>query len=184
MNKVQGKKAEFAPVREDASRVIISYGYTEIDEENATWIEVYIYKKQVSQVTFADVRDAIIADIDANTDEKILSGFKWNDNDGVERNVWLNAENQRNYSEAQRLADKAGTKNFEAQTFKISEDENHNAFYKTFNTLAELNEFYYAVFAYIKQCLGEGWVQKDNIDFAPYEAYFAERVSSETSEEE
>jgi len=172
MNKVFGKKTDFAPVKEDASRVIICYGYQEVDEENATWIEIYIYKKQVSQVTLEDVKKAIIADIDSQTDEKILTGFIWTDNDGVERHVWLSKENQSNYSEAQRLADKKGSKNYTPKTFKISESEDKKAYYRTFETLADLNEFYYAVYDYIEQCLGEGWQQKDAIDFGPYEAFF------------
>lgn len=172
MNKVQGLKEEFVPIREDASRVIISYGYKVVDETSATWIEIYIYKKQLSQLTFDDVKDAILADIDAETDEKILCGFVWPDNDGVERHVWLTRENQSNYSEAQRLADKKGSKNYTAKTFKISEDEDKRACYKTFETLAELNEFYYAVYAYIEQCLADGWIKKDSIDFGPYESMF------------
>ena len=75
MNKVFGKQTDFAPIREDASRVIISYGYEIVDEENATWIEIYLYKKQISQVSLTDVKEAIIADINARTDEKILTGF-------------------------------------------------------------------------------------------------------------
>ena len=172
MNKIQGKKTEFAPIKEDASRVIISYGYEELDEENATWIEIYFYKKQKSQITLEVVKKAIIADIDEQTDDKILCGFKYEDNDGIERNVWLSAENQRNFSEAQRLADKAGAKNYEPQMFKIGQDDEGNACYRTFETLNDLNEFYYAAFAYIKQCLAEGWAKKDSIDFSPYEAIF------------
>ncbi len=173
MNKVFGIASDFALVREEGTRVVISYNMVDEGNGKVSWNEIYLPKKQNSNIlTFDKIKEAIIADIDAATDEKILCGFKWNDNDGVERNVWLNAENQRNYSEAQRIADKLGSENYEAQTFKISEDENHNAFYKTFETLDELNSFYFAVFAYIKQCLAEGWSQKDSFDFSPYEALF------------
>ena len=61
MNKVFGKKTDFAPIKEDASRVIICYGYEEVDEENATWVEIYIYKKQISQITLDDVKKAVAA---------------------------------------------------------------------------------------------------------------------------
>ncbi len=185
MNKVFGITSDFTPVREEGTRIVISYNMVDEGNGKVSWIEIYLPKKQNSSIlSFGIVKEAIIADIDATTDKKILCGFKWNDNDGVERNVWLNAENQRNYSEAQRLADKAGAKNYEAQTFKISEDENHNAFYKTFSTLAELNEFYYAAFAYIKQCLAEGWAQKDSFDFSPYEACFPTVENGNNSVEE
>lgn len=183
MNKVFGKKTDFAPIAEDGSRVIISYGFQEVDEENATWFEIYFYKKQTSQVSLADVKSAIIADIDARTDEKILCGFKYEDNDGIERNVWLSAENQRNYSEAQRLADKAGAKNYEPATFKIGEDENGKSCYKTFETLNDLNNFYFAVFAYIKEVLAAGWAEKDTIDFGPYEEFYTTPENSNSAEE-
>lgn len=144
---------------------------------------MYLYKKQISSLSLSDVKDAIIADINARTDEKILSGFKYGDNDGVERSVWLSAENQNNYSEANRLANLVGSKKFEAVTFKIGEDEEGRACYKTFGSLDELNEFYFGVFAYIKQCLVDGWLEKDSIDFTPYEAFFPAAENNNASEE-
>ena len=171
-NKYSGKKTDFAPVKEDASRVIICYGMEEVDAENATWFQISFYKKQISQLSLEDVKKAIIADINARTDEKILCGFKYEDNDGVERNVWLTAENQRNYSEAQRRAKDKGAKNYVPVTFKIGEDENGAACYRTFKTLDELNTFYDGVYEYIQQCLAAGWAEKDAFDFTPYEALF------------
>ena len=159
--------------------MIICYGFKAIDEENATWFEIYFYKKQVSLLSLANVKKAIIDDIDERTNEKILSGFVYKDNDGIDRNVWLSAENQRNYSEAQRIADKVGADNYEPTTFKIGEDEEGRACYKTFGTLDELNQFYVMAFSHIKQCLFEGWNEKDNIDFKPYEQYF--QTGEETS---
>ena len=184
MNKVFGLISEFAPVRTEGTRIVISYGMEAIDEEKATWIEVYMPKKMNPVITIEDVKRVIIADIDAQTDEKILNGFKWEDNDGIERNVWLTMENQRNYSEAQRLADKAGSKNHEPATFKIGEDEEHRACYRTFETLAELNEFYIAAFNYIKQTLAEGWAIKDSLDFSPYESAFPVAENTDTTTEE
>lgn len=182
MNKVQGLISEFVPVREEGTRIVISYGLEAIGEEKATWVEVYLPKKKNPMLTLDVVKEAIIADIDSQTDEKILTGFVWEDNEGVERHVWLSRENQSNYSEAQRLADKKGSKNYQPKTFKISEDEDKKAFYRTFNTLDELNEFYFAVYDYIEQTLGEGWIKKDSIDFEPYEAFFNKEESETVSE--
>lgn len=184
MNKVFGKKTDFAPIKEDASRVIISYGYVEVDEENATWLEIYLYKKQISQITLADVKAAIIADIDAQTDGKILEGYEWTILHGDETKakkdrrigetikVWLSRENQDNFKEAHRLACLDATKVIPIK-FKINEDEDKKAIYETFKTFDELNQFYLGAFAYIKQnCLDAGWVEKDSIDFSPYEEFF------------
>ena len=119
--------------------------------------------------TIDDVRQLFHAYVDGKTDEKILTGFIYADNDGIERHVWLSRENQSNFSEAQRLADKKGAENYVPETFKISEDEEKNAKYRTFNTLDELNTFYEAAFAFIKQCLRDGWVEKDSFDASEYE---------------
>ena len=172
MNKVFGLISEFSFVREEGTRTVVCYGMEAVDEQNATWIEVYLPKKHNPLIGFKEVKEAIIADIDACTDEKILKGFQYEDNDGIVRNVWLSRENQSNYSEAQRLADKAGSKNYEPVTFKIGEDEDGNAKYRTFDTLSDLNTFYFAVFTYIKQTLADGWQKKDSIDWTPYESLF------------
>lgn len=163
MNKVFGKKKSYAPIKEDASRVIISYGMDSVDKNNATWIEIYLAKKQINHLSLDDVKAAIIADINAQTDEKILSGFVWNGT-----TVWLSAENQRNFSEAQRLG-------IVPVTFKLGEQEDGTPVYHTFDTTAELDGFYHQAAAYIQQCLQTGWYVKDNIDWTPYEAMFAEK---------
>lgn len=184
MNKVFGKKTDFAPIKEDASRVIISYGYQEVDEENATWLEIYLYKKQISQITLADVKDAIIKDIDSQTDEKILCGYEWTILHGDPAKpkkqrligetvkVWLSRESQDNFKEAHRLACIDASAVIPVK-FKIYEDENKKAIYENFESFEELNQFYLGAFAYIKQnCLDAGWVTKDGIDWTPYEEFF------------
>ena len=166
MNKVFGKKTDFAPIKEDASRVIISYDYQEVDEVNATWKEIYLYKKQVSQVSLADVKQAVIADIDASTVEKIKSGFVWN-----EKPIWLSAENQRNFSEAQRLG-------IVGRKEKLGENEDGTPVYHVFETTEELDGFYRQVESYIHQCLADGRDMKDGIDWAPYEELYPSAESN------
>ena len=80
MNKVNGKKTSFAPIREDGSRITICYGLNKLNGDLYEWYEVYLPKKQMSQLTFADVKDAIIQDINHRTDAKILSGMVWKGN--------------------------------------------------------------------------------------------------------
>jgi hypothetical protein len=128
-------------------------------KELVTWYQVEFYKAQGAP-TLDSVKRAIIDDINARTDEKILKGFVWK---GI--NVWLSEENQRNFSEAQRL-------NLVPVKFKLSEDENGTAVYHTFESAEELNNFYTEAATYIQQCLQDGWNEKDNLDFSPYESYF------------
>lgn len=185
MNKVYGLISEFTPVRTEGSRTVISYGKQAVNKENATWNEVYLPVKQYRNIGLKEVKEAIISDINKTTDEKILSGFKYADNDGVERSVWLSSEYQHNFSETHRLAVQQGADAYEPVTFKISEDEDGNAKYRTFATLDELSSFCIAVRAHIRQCQTEGWQEKDNFDWTAYEALYPEqeqeRVAGETN---
>ena len=166
---MNGKKSDFAPMRSDGSRIIISYGLKKNTGTNLyEWHEIYIAKKQVNHLSLQDVKDAIIKDIDARTDAKILNGYPFTP-DGAEEPivVWLSKESQTNFSEAHRLQ-------VVPVKFKLNEDEEKNAIYHTFTTFAELDRFYKGGVAWIQQCLNEGWQRKDNIDWGPYEELLKE----------
>lgn len=165
---MNGKRGDFAYLKEDGSRMVVGYGLKEL--ENGLWecYEVELNKKQVNQVSLQVVKDAIIGDINTQTDEKILKGFVWNN-----INVWLSAENQRNFSEAQRMAEKYGS-NVLPLTFKLGETEDEQPVYHTFETVEELDAFYVQAFSFVNQCLNEGWQRKDAIDWEPYKALFPE----------
>lgn len=165
MKKVSGAIKDFALVRDEGSRIVVCYGYTAVDEKNATWYEIYFYTKK-GKPSFEQVKQAIIDGINSKTDEKILSGFVWNN-----IKVWLSAENQRNFSEAQRMAEKLGESVLPLR-FKLGENEQGQPVYHTFNTVAELDAFYVQAFAYVNQCLNEGWAEKDSIDWGIYKPYF------------
>jgi len=166
MNKVNGKKTSFAPIREDGSRITICYGLKKQSGDLYEWYEIYLPKKQNAQLTLQLVKDAIIADIDAQTDEKILDGYEFTP-DGADTSitVWLSKESQTNFSEAHRLQ-------IVPVKFKLNETEDKQPIYHTFETFEELNRFYVGGVAYINQCLNEGWTRKDSIDWTPYEALF------------
>lgn len=157
MNKVFGKISDFAPIKEDSSRIVISYGREQADEEHATWREIYLYKKQLSQVTLADVKKAVIDDINARVKNAIISGFVFN-----EKPVWLSEENQLNFAQA--VAPVA---------MKVGEEENGTPVYISFETQADVTEFVNACIAWKMNCLSAGWAEKDAIDWAPYEEQFA-----------
>lgn len=168
MSKVFGKKECFIPVRQDGSRTIVSYGYKEEEDHiNATWHEVYFYKKK-GRVTLDMAKKAIYEDINKTTDARILSGFSWTPENGSAISVWLSDENQRNFSEAQRIA-MFMPEGILPVTFKLGEDKDGKPVYHEFTTAAELTGFYLQAVGYINQCLQDGWEQKDGIDWTQYD---------------
>lgn len=170
MNRTYGKKECFEPVRRDASRTIVSYDYKEEEDHiNATWREVYFYKKKNRHPTLIQVKGAVYADINKQTDEKILSGFAWTPEGGeTSIRVWLSDENQRNFSEAQRIS-MMMPQAILPVTFKLGEQKDGSPVYYEFQTAEELTSFYLQAVAHINQCLAEGWARKDGIDWEPYQ---------------
>lgn len=173
MNKINGLASEFALVKEEGSRTVISYGFeAEQGGEKATWYEVYFPKKQ-GKPNLEAVKKAVIADINAQTDEKILNGFPWailhGEHAGETVSVWLSEENQRNFSEAQRVAVMTDGANLPLQV-KVSEGADGMPVYDSFETIQEITNFYLAGVQFINATLQAGWAEKDAIDWAPYEA--------------
>ena len=164
--KTSGLLADFAPILDEGTHITICYGLIKASGELYEWWEIYLPKKQNAQLTFQVVKDAIIKDINARTDDRILSGFSWND-----KPVWLSEENQKNFSEAQRIADMTDGQSLPVK-FKLGEDENGSPVYHTFTTVNAIRQFYLSGVAFIQQCLADGWAEKDGIDWAPYEEYF------------
>ncbi len=177
MNKVFGKKSDFAYVREEGSRFAVSYNQTEVDSENSEWVEVYIPKKtNPSILTLPMVKNAILGDINAETDAKILSGYEWTilhgDDAGKTVKVWLSAENKENYKAKYDTAKDDPELITWPSKFKVSENDDLTPVYEYFANVAELKAFYYGGLNYIEQTVNEGWAAKDAIDWTPYEALF------------
>ena len=160
--KVYGLIENYSLIRETYSQVIVSYEMeAEPDGVHATWQELYFSKKQ-GRPSLAQIKEAIIADIDAQTDAKILNGYEFTPDGASEPIVvWLSKENQTNFSEAHRLQ-------FVPIKFKLNETEDKQAIYHTFETFEELDRFYKGGVLYINQCLNEGWQRKDSIDWEQY----------------
>lgn len=161
-NKYSGNVSDFQPVVEDASRVVISYGLKELGDGKAEWFEVVFYKKQ-GKPNLEAVKKAVIDDINARTDEKILNGYEFTP-DGADDPivVWLSKESQTDFSEAHRLQ-------IVPIKFKLNETADMQPIYHTFETFEELDRFYRGSVQYINQCLNEGWAEKDSVDWIPYE---------------
>ena len=174
---MNGTKADFALIREERGRIVIGYGLKKITGSKLyEWYEIYVPKAQINQLSLQDVKDAIIKDIDARTDAKILNSYPFTP-DGAEEPiiVWLSKESQTNFSEAQRLQ-------IIPVKFKLNETEDKHPIYHTFETVEELNRFYLGGVQYINQCLNEGWAEKDAIDWAPYEALFPQQEQAQNAE--
>ena len=174
---MNGKKSDFALMRTEGTQIIIGYGLKKITGTNLyEWYEIYLAKKQINNLTLQMVKDAIIKDIDARTDAKILNGYPFTP-DGAEEPiiVWLSKESQTNFSEAQRLQ-------IIPVKFKLNETEDKQPIYHTFETVEELDRFYLGGVQYINQCLNEGWAEKDGIDWAPYEKLFPSQTQAESAE--
>ena len=169
MSKMHGPKECFAPIREDASQVIVSYEYQADGKKNAYWHEVYFFKNRNAKPTIEQIKAAVYADINAQTDDKILRGFTWTPVGGTPVNVWLSMENQSNFSEAHSIA-KDHPEMILPVTFKLGEDEEGAPVYHTFETYEELDAFYLQGAAFKQACLQEGWTRKDSIDWSPYES--------------
>lgn len=133
------------------------------ETENGWECDEVVLNHHEPNLDFSEIKKAVLDYINAKTDERILSGFVWN---GV--NVWLSSENQRNFSEAQRVALMTNGQSLPV-TFKLGEDADGQPVYHEFTTTEELTGFYLSAVAFIQQCLGEGWQQKDNIDWSKYE---------------
>lgn len=165
MNKVFGTKECFAPVREDESRVIVSYDYAEEpDGVNATWFEVYFYKKNDGRPSIERIREAIIKDINDRTDDKSEHGYVWED-----KPVKLNWENRQNFKAVHDAAAMYPQLVTFPKVFKLSDGEDGNAVYHQFESMEELAQFYLGGLGWIEQCVKEGFIKKDSFDFTPYE---------------
>ena len=164
MAKICGNGADFALVKQERSRTIVGYELKQIQgSELSEWHEVYFPRKVVNLPSLEQVKKAVMEDIDRQTDAKILNGYQFTP-DGAQEpiTVWLSKENQTNFSEAHRLE-------IVPIKFKLNETDDQQAIYHEFTTFAELDHFYKGGVQYINQCLNEGWMCKDAIDWEAYE---------------
>ena len=173
MSKVFGLTERYSLIDTSGNKTLVNYGIEPVDEINSTWHEVAFSKNHGELPNINDVKEAIIADIDADTDAKILSGYQYQIKHGVDEgkvvDVWLSRENQENFKAKHDAAKEYPALVKFPMKYKISEDENKKALYEEFQNLEELAEFYLGGVAYIESCLNEGWETKDNFDWKPYE---------------
>lgn len=135
------------PIENEYSDNIVSFYETEIMQK---------YKPRLM-----DVKNAILGAINADVDEKILSGFTWK---GMA--IWLSSENQFNYKAAYDLTLQSGGQTLPV-LFKFGTTD--EPIYYSFETVEELSDFYIGAMKYISDTLAEGWKEKDSINWGLYE---------------
>ena len=164
--KVNGLKTDFAPMRNEGTRITICYGLKKVDGKLYEWHEIYLPKTQNANISLDIVKTAILNDINQRTDEKILSGLVWQN-----KPVWLSTENQFNFKAAYDLAVQTQGATLPV-TFKLGEQEDGTPVYHTFETMEDSTDFYTAAVNHIHNAVADGWQEKDSIDWTPYEALF------------
>lgn len=110
--------------------------------------------------TVDEIRQAVNAYYNAETDAAIVSGFRYDDVP-----VWLSSENQFNFKAAFDLAVQTEGASLPVK-FKFGSDA--APVYRTFMTVADLQDFYTRAIAYIQSCLEAGWAKKDAVDYSVY----------------
>ena len=158
MEKVYG-----SPKRQDGlykvgrNKYELIYGFGEDENGGWNWRCRFNYKPSLEEI-----KKTILDQINSVTDEKILTGFVWND-----IQVWLSQENQMNFKAAYDL-----TLQLQGATlpipFKLGEDENGNPVYFEFTDIETFTDFYLKAFNHMKNVLDEGWKEKDTVDWEPY----------------
>lgn len=128
-----------------------------IETDLAVWAEEYFYHKPSED----ELRKLFTKYYNDITDNKILSGFIWND-----MPVWLSEENQRNYKAMYDFAVQKSGMNLPVE-FKFGTEE--LPMYQVFHTVEELEKFYIPAMQHVQQCLTEGWRLKDAINYSLYE---------------
>lgn len=121
----------------------------------------FVEKEFLYKPTIAEVKETILNWMNEQTDNRIISGFVWND-----MQVWLSSENQFNYKAAYDLAVQTNGVNLPT-VFKFGTTE--EPIYHKFDTVEELSDFYIKAMRYINEQLAIGWYTKDNFDWSNYE---------------
>lgn len=160
--KIYGLLSDFAPVRQDTSRIVISFDLQRVDDKHCTWHEVCFYKKQNPSLGNEQIKATIIEYINECVRQRIFSTLVWNG-----KPVWLSTENQMDWKAAFDRALQTEGSNLPMK-FKIGEDASGNSVYHTFTSLNAFADFTDAWQRHIQQCLADGWQMKDSIDWDIY----------------
>lgn len=142
------------------------YGFGKDSEEAETG---YNFRHRFTTApTPQEVKALLLAHINEQTDEKILSGFVWNG-----KHVWLSKENQLNFKAAYDLTFQCGGASLPIK-FKLGEDADGTPDYHVFTDMQDFTDFITKAFTFINTTLNEGWEEKDALDDEGMKQFFPE----------
>ena len=166
--KVNGTLSDFAAVRTEGTQIVISYGLNQVGGDLYEWHEVSLNKTSTNALTLDIVKNAILGDINSQTDEEILCGFDYTirhgGDQGKQVKVWLSEANQ---TDIDRLANASGV--LFPVRHKVAEDGAGNAIYEEFQNATEMKSLSDSFTIYIHQCQESGWQRKDAFDWQAYQ---------------
>lgn len=164
MKKVIIRQADYALVKREGDVYKVHYEPQVMLNTDCSPSEDYIVAQEVfhSLPNIFQIKAAVDAYINADTDRKILSGFTYNGH-----RVWLSLEDQMNYKGAYDLCVQTGGQGVLPLTIKIGTTDNPH--YETFDTVEGFTAFYLSMFAYIQQTLSAGWAKKDAVNYEEYD---------------
>lgn len=131
-------------------KATLIFGYGEENGQGYDFRHTFTHKPSKEEVLAV-----IVSHVNEQTDQKILSGYKWRG-----KNVWLSSENQFNFKAAYDMAVQTGGASLPVK-FKLGEDEDGSPVYHTFETMDEFTHFYTNAITFIILALNEGWSEKD-----------------------
>ena len=166
--KVNGTLSDFAAVRTEGTQIVISYGLKQVGGDLYEWHEVSLNKTSTNALTLDIVKNAILNDINSQTDAEILCGFDYTirhgGDQGKQVKVWLSEANQ---TDIDRLANASGV--LFPVRHKVAEDGAGNAIYEEFQNATEMKSLSDSFTIYIHQCQEAGWQRKDAFDWQAYQ---------------
>lgn len=160
MDKIYGAVARFDGIQQIGRTTFeVFYGFGEDDNGKFQYRQTLPYKPP-----FEFVKDMILTQVNANTQEKITSGFMWKD-----KIVWLSEANQLNYARDFAVAyycEKNGEQ-YSLPTYKFGTDE--TPIFYTFESFEEFKQFSKAWAQHVSDTVREGWYEKNNINWNNYQ---------------
>lgn len=129
---------------------VLIYGHGEEDGQGFDYRHRFDHRPTASEVL------KVITDhVDSLTDQKILTGYRWQG-----KNVYLSSENQFNFKAAYDVAVQTEGAQLPIK-FKLGEDAEGLPMYHTFNSMNAFTDFYTGAISFIQQALAAGWEEKD-----------------------
>ena len=77
MNKKNGSIEDFSYIKDYDVLFVIGYDLQKVTDDMYSWYELYFFKDKNNALSFNEIKDAILKDIDARTDYKIENDMIW-----------------------------------------------------------------------------------------------------------